>query len=148
MRIQTSRFGALDVDPKQTIRFPNGLLGFTDHTAYVLLESGQDAAFWWLQSLDSPGLAFAVTEPTLFVPTYRVPIGQQQMEALGLDSLEAAQVLTIVNKREHMLTGNLQGPLVINVTDRIGEQLVLSDRRFTTQVPLMELEQPVAAQSA
>jgi flagellar assembly factor FliW len=148
MRLHTTRFGELSVDEQRIITFPNGLLGFADYKKYVLLESAQDASFWWLQSIELPDLAFVVTDPSLFVPTYRVPISQQQMQGLGLNSLDEAQVLVIVNKRENMLTGNLQGPLVIHVQQRVGEQLVLSDRRFTTRVPLMELPEPVQAQSA
>jgi len=148
MRIQTSRFGELTVDEQRIITFPNGLLGFPDDKKYVLLESAQDASFWWLQSIELAELAFVVTDPTLFVPTYRVPISQQQMQALGLGSMDQAQVFVIVNKRENVLTGNLQGPLVVHVERRTGEQLVLSDRRFTTRVPLMELPEPVQAQSA
>ncbi len=38
-----------------------------------------------------------------------------------------------------MLTGNLQGPLVINVATRVGKQLVLADKRYTTRHPMMRL---------
>jgi flagellar assembly factor FliW len=148
MQIQTSRFGEVAINEQRILTFPDGLLGFPDDTRYVLLETAQDASFWWLQSIEQPDLAFVVTDPSLFVPSYRVPISRQQMEGLGIGSLDEAQVFVIVNKREQLLTGNLQGPLVINVAQRIGEQLVLSDRRFTTRVPLMELPEPVQAQSA
>jgi flagellar assembly factor FliW len=45
----------------------------------------------------------------------------------------------IVNKIEDTLTGNLQGPLVINSSTLTGKQLVLSDRRYSTRHPLMKL---------
>ena len=89
--------------------------------------------------MDQPGLAFVVTDPSLFVPGYSVPVHAEQLAALGVASLDEAQVFVIVNKIDQTLTGNLQGPLVINVGDRCGEQLVLSDRRFTTRVPLMDV---------
>jgi len=148
MRIQTTRFGEQTVNEQRILTFPSGLLGFPHHKKYVLLETGQDTCFWWLQSIERPELAFVVTDPSLFVPTYRVPIGDEQMSSLGLNSLAEAQVFVIVNKRDNVLTGNLQGPLVVHVHQRVGEQLVLSDRRFTTRVPLIELPEPVQAQSA
>lgn len=149
MKIQTTRFGELDIDGSRTLLFEKGLLGFAEHKEYVLLEAGDEGetpTFWWLQSVDKPDLAFVVTDPSLFVSTYRVPIHAQQMAALEIDSIDDAQVLVIVNKRGQVLTGNLQGPLVINMHTRRAEQLVLSDRRFTTRVPLVELpaEQPAA----
>lgn len=142
MLINTSRFGEVEVDDSRIICFSKGLLGFPKYRQYVLIESGQDSYFWWLQSVELPDLAFVVTDPSLFVPTYRVPLRQEQLDELGMDGLDDAQVFVIVNKRGNTLTGNLQGPLVIHVSKRIGEQLVLSDRRFTTRVPLVELNQP------
>lgn len=148
MLINTSRFGQVDVDETRIICFPKGLLGFPKYRQYVLIEAGQDSYFWWLQSIELPELAFVVTDPSLFVPTYRVPLRPEQMQEIGIDNLDEAQVFVIVNKRENVLTGNLQGPLVVHVGKRIGEQLVLSDRRFTTRVPLIELNTAVKAVSA
>ena len=148
MKIQTTRFGEVEVEDTRVIRFPKGLLGFSKYQRYVLIESGdaarpnEDSTFWWLQSVDLPELAFVVTDPALFVSTYKVPIHAEQMQALGLNSIDDAQVFVIVNKRDQVLTGNLQGPLVVNVGSRCGEQLVLSDRRFTTRVPLMDIRTP------
>jgi len=100
MRIASSRFGDVDINDERVLRFESGLLGFPEDKRFALLEAGQDAEFWWLQSIERHDLAFVVTDPTLFVPTYEVPIGQPQMEALGLGALDEAQVLVIVNKRD------------------------------------------------
>ena len=148
MRIDTSRFGPVDVEPTRILTFPKGILGFPRYTRYVLLEADEDSSFWWLQSVDAPDLAFVVTDPALFVPTYRVPVRNEQLAEMGLSTLDAAQVLVIVNKRGRTLTGNLQGPLVVHLTECTGVQLVLSERRYTTRVPLVELAEPVHAASA
>jgi flagellar assembly factor FliW len=149
MLVNTSRFGEVPVADDRVIMFPKGLLGFSRYKRYVLMQPGaDDSPFFWLQSTDAPELAFVVTDPSGFVPTYRVPVKEDQMHDLGLQTLNDAQVFVIVNKHEHMLTGNLQGPLVINVKTRCGEQMVLSDRRFTTRVPLVELPMAVEALSA
>lgn len=148
MIIQTSRFGEIEVDDTRVIRFPKGLLGFPGYQHYVLIESGEDSSFWWLQSVDAADLAFVVTDPSLFVPTYQVPLRRDQLADLDIQEPEEAQVFVIVNKQANLLTGNLQGPLIIHVAKRIGEQMVLSDRRFTTRVPLLELPSPVEAMSA
>ena len=141
MLIDTTRFGPQEVDETRIITFPKGILGFPKYKRYVLLDAGEESYFWWLQSIEAPDLAFVVTDPSLFVPTYRVPLRADQMTELGLTSIDEAQVFVIVNKRDQLLTGNLQGPLVVHVQHRVAEQLVLSDRRFTTRVPLIELNQ-------
>ena len=44
------------------------------------------------------------------------------------------------------LTGNLQGPLVVNAQNRLGQQVVLNEKRWTTRQPLLKLqaEMPMA----
>lgn len=148
MLINTSRFGQVEIDDSRVITFPKGLLGFPRHRQFVLIEPGNGSYFWWLQSVELPDLAFVVTDPSLFVSTYRVPIRPETMQELNMQSLDEAQVFVIVNKHDQVLTGNLQGPLVVNVNQRTGEQLVLADRKYSTRVPLVELGSPMLAQSA
>lgn len=148
MLIQTTRFGTVNIDDSRLITFPKGLLGFPQYKKFALMEPGDNSYFWWLQSVETPDLAFVVTDPSLFVSSYRVPLKADQMQEMDMHSLEEAQVFVIVNKRDNVLTGNLQGPLVVHVQNRLGVQLVLSERRFTTRVPLVELPRPVSAMSA
>ena len=139
MEVRTTRFGILDIAEDRVIESPKGLLGFSQHTRYCLLEPGDDACFFWLQSMDEPSLAFVVTDPSLFVPEFSVPVRPEQMMELKLNKLEDAQVFVIVNKVEQTLTGNLQGPLVINTVTRAGEQMVLAEKRWTTRHPLVKV---------
>ena len=139
MEVRTTRFGVVQIAEDRVIHFPKGLLGFSSYTRYCLLEPGEDACFFWLQSVDEPSLAFVITDPSLFIPEYSVPIRPEQMAELGLEKLEDAQVFVIVNKIDQSLTGNLQGPLVINTISRTGEQFVLAEKRWTTRHPLVNL---------
>lgn len=148
MIVQTTRFGQLQVKDERIITFSRGLLGFPQHRRYALIHPNDEGYFFWLQAVDAPDLAFVVTDPHLFVPDYRVPLRPDQLQEMGLSSMSDAQVLVIVNKRGSVLTGNLQGPLVIQAAHRVGEQLVLTDRRFHTKVPLVDLAAPVKAASA
>ncbi len=139
MEVQTTRFGTVEIAEDRVIEFPKGLLGFPDRKRFCLLQPNEDACFFWLQSLEDAGLAFVVTDPSLFVAEYSAPIRSEQMEELALDRLEDAQVFVIVNKVGDALTGNLQGPLVVNTLNKKGEQLVLAEKRWTTRHQLLSL---------
>ncbi len=139
MIIDTSRFGPLEVDEARLIRFEKGILGFPDQHDYALIQTAEQSGFYWLQAVDRPDLAFVVCDPRLFVPDYVVPVKLEELSQIGLEDPSSAQVFSIVNKVENMLTGNLQGPLVVNVDSREARQLVLSDRRYSTRHPLMNL---------
>lgn len=145
MMIETTRFGQVEVDETRLIVFPRGILGFPFQKHYALVQTGQNSAFYWLQAVDRPELAFVVTDPRLFVADYRIPAKSEDLKQLGLAAAEDAQIFTIVNKVDGVLTGNLQGPLVINADTRVGKQLVLSDKKYSTRYPLMQLPAPQAA---
>ncbi|HEY3242055.1 MAG TPA: flagellar assembly protein FliW [Phycisphaerae bacterium] len=139
MLVQTSRFGSLDVDEQRLITFPSGILGFPQSKVYALVQTGEESLFYWLQAIDRADLAFVVCDPRLFITDYRTPLRAEEMSLLGLDSSDGAQVFVIVNKVDDLLTGNLQGPLVVNVKSRVARQLVLSDKRYSTRHPLMRI---------
>jgi len=140
MKIRTTRFGQIEIDPERVLKFPEGLLGFPDNREFALLQTNNEGTFFWMQSIDRAELAFVVCDPLLFVPDYRVPVKPEDFEELALASMDDAQVLIIVNKIGWNLTGNLQGPLVINAGNRWGKQVVLSEKKYSTRHPLINLE--------
>ena len=139
MKIETSRFGTLEVDDQRLITFPEGILGFPSNHTFALVQTGENSGFYWLQAVDRAELAFVVCDPRLFVADYRAPIRKEELSKLAIEDSVDAQVFVIVNKVDDLLTGNLQGPLVINVTTREAQQLVLSDKRYSTRHPLMRI---------
>ncbi len=142
MKIQTTRFGLIEVDQSRLLKFPTGVLGFPDITEYALLQTNDEGNFFWLQAVDRSDVAFVVCDPLLFVPDYQVPIRPEDCEQIDLKSMDEAQVLIIVNKVDRTLTGNVQGPLVINAINRTGRQLVLSEKKYSTRHPLINLDSP------
>lgn len=147
--VETTRFGTLEIEVGRIMHFPAGLLGFPQASRFALIETGEDSYFFWLQSVDEPQLAFVVCDPQAFVPGYtidQVPLRSECREELGLsDELagpalaSAAQVLTICNRVGDWLTGNLLGPLVVNVQSFVGKQVVLTEKRWSTRQPLLRL---------
>jgi len=144
MIIQTSRFGQLEVNPERLITFNDGLLGFAQQREYALIQTGEGSGFYWLQSVDTPDLAFVVCDPRLFVSDYQVPVKLEDLESLEMTDADKGQVFVIVNKVGDLLTGNFQGPLVVNTVNRHAKQLVLSDKRYSTRHPLMRIPKPAA----
>ena len=143
MEIVTTRFGTLDVDDERIIEFPKGLLGFPERTRYALIQTGEENYFFWLQCVDEPNLAFVVTDPSIFFKEYEVPIKDETQAELGLEDVAFAQVFVICNKVEDWLTGNLLGPIVVNAQNRLAQQVVLTEKKWTTRQPLLKLQAEV-----
>jgi len=143
MDIETTRFGRLSVEDERIITFPGGLLGFPDHTRFALIQTGEENYFFWLQSVDEPSLAFVVTDPSIFFKDYEVPIREEAEQELQLTDHSFAQLFVICNKVGDWLTGNLLGPLVVNAQNRTGQQVVLTEKKWTTRQPLLRLQSEV-----
>ena len=146
MDIETTRFGRLSVEDERIITFPNGLLGFPDHNRFALIQTGEENYFFWLQSVDEPNLAFVVTDPTIFFKEYQVPLREETWQDLQLADEGDVQCFVICNKVGEWLTGNLLGPIVVNAANRLGQQVVLTEKKWTTRQPLLKLptEVPLA----
>jgi len=140
MKVMTTRFGEIEIDRERIISFPKGVLGFPDYHDFALLQTNDEGNFFWLQCMDRSDVAFVVSDPLLFVPDYQVSAKNEEIEHIDLKDMKNSQVFIIVNKVDKTLTGNLQGPLVINVVNRQGCQLVLSEKKYSTRHPLMILE--------
>ncbi|MFO0963438.1 MAG: flagellar assembly protein FliW [Phycisphaerales bacterium] len=145
MKVRTTRFGEVEIDPSRLLVFPHGLLGFARFRTFALLQPDDRGVFYWLQSVEDPELAFVVTDPTAWVTGYQVPIRTNELADLGLASADEATIFAIVNRRDGAITANLQGPLVLNALTRTGVQLVLSDRSWSTRHELVRLPGAAAA---
>jgi flagellar assembly factor FliW len=152
MDIQSTRFGTLSVDDERIIDFPSGLLGFPEHRRFALIQTGEENYFFWLQSVDEPNLAFVVADPGIFFKGYEVPLRDETRQELQLGGEEGAerflQVFVICNKVGEWLTGNLLGPLVVNAANRLAQQVVLTEKKWTTRQPLLRLESEVVLAKA
>ena len=133
MDVATTRFGTVQVEDDRVLEFAGGLLGFSSFTRFVLLQPDPEGIFLWLQSVDSPELAFVVTDPSHWCQDFEAVIRREHLAQLDLATVDEARILVIVNKYDDALTANLQGPLVVNIRNRRGMQVVLADRRWTTR---------------
>jgi flagellar assembly factor FliW len=127
MQIETTRFGKVEFDKTDVITFDNGLIGMESCCRWVLLADADNLLLGWLQSLDRADLALAVVSPRRFVNDYQVRVRAGDLEPLKLPAAEAAQVLVIVSKSGGSLAVNLKAPVVINLEQRAGRQIIAKD---------------------
>jgi flagellar assembly factor FliW len=127
MKISTTRFGNISIEDADVLTFVDGLIGMEECRRWVLLADAQNSALGWLQSLDRPEVALGVVSPRRFVPDYQVRVARREIQPLGLAIPQEAQVLAIVSHVGGSLALNLKAPLVVNVAERLGRQIVARD---------------------
>jgi len=134
LTIATPTFGDITVRSDQIIMLSPGLLGFSQFHRYVLIEHQKESPFLCLQCVDNPDLAFVVIDPAFIVPDYQVGPVEELMADLAVKTpqdLKVLVILTIPPGQPQEMTANLIGPLVINLKDRRGKQLVLDTPEYS-----------------
>jgi flagellar assembly factor FliW len=137
--LKTSRFGVLEIDESRIIRFPEGLLGFPEQKRYVILEHKPGSPFYWLQSMDSPDLAFVIADSLLIKENYLEALPEKEKPFFRSDSggdIAVFSLVTIPQGDVKRMTVNLIGPLVIDVGAKTGKQIILSESGYDCRHPL------------
>jgi flagellar assembly factor FliW len=140
IKVSTTRFGEIEVKEDDLIELPHGLIGFPELKKYVLLDHDKDSPFKWLQSLDDGGIAFVLINPLLFKPDYMVEVSEEEIGDLDLKKEEDAVISVILSipTNPQNMTANLKAPLVFNLKNRKGKQLVLRNDAYTTRHNIMD----------
>jgi flagellar assembly factor FliW len=137
MRIQTDRFGTFEVDDKDPIHFPQGMIGFPSEKQFVLLRHRDDSAIGWLQSTSNSALAFPVVSIDALAVAYptiaATPEGGQKAEEVDPHAVMAV----LCASAGQPATVNLLAPIVVNVRSRKGAQILLEGTAFSTNEPFV-----------
>ncbi|GAB6100039.1 flagellar assembly protein FliW [Halanaerocella petrolearia] len=146
MKFETTRFGEIEFKEEEVIEFVVGPYGFEDEKQFTLIDNGEDA-FFWLQSITNPDLAFVVTEPWSFYPDYEFEIGRELEGMLELEDKEDVLVINIVTVPENLqdITMNLKAPIIVNKKNQIAKQFILEDKDYPVKYPLIEGQENISA---
>jgi len=139
MTIKTKPFGDIDVDDRQRLDFPHGILGFENLRSFALLDAAQPP-FYWLQSLEEPEVAFVLINPQFFKPDYLPDLSPEDLEEIGISTPEDQLVFSIVTipEQQELMTANLQGPIVVNKKKKVGRQSISRNPRWQVRHFVLE----------
>jgi len=144
MKINTSRFGEVEVDEELIFNFIEPILGYEQLTKFILLDHTADSPFKWLQSAEDPNVAFPVTFPAFFGIDYQFVIPEEKAKKLALTNAEdllSFNITCVPQGNPQNATVNLVGPIVVNMVNKNSMQLVLTNVSFSTKHKLFN--QPV-----
>lgn len=151
MKVKTTRFGEFEVAEDRIITFPSGIIGFPDEKRYIILDHDLKTPFKWLQSVDNPGLAFVVIDPRLFRPDYNPKVRVNDIAEIFPDNVDDLVVMAIVSipyGNAQAMTANLQGPLIVNASNMLGRQVILTGDEYHTRHRIVDEMQQAALKFA
>lgn len=140
MKLNTSRFGEIEVDEKEVITFSEGLFGFEDIKRYVIFQMEEDNPLMWMQAIEEGSLAFILIRPFEFNSNYSLQLSDGDVEDLSLTSPDDSDIFAIVVVPEDAskMTANLQGPVVINRVLKKGKQVISTSPKHKLKHYILE----------
>ena len=137
-----SRFGEIEYDPDNTLQFPEGLVGFEDLRAFVVMPNEKEGPLFWIQSIDDPQVAFILTDPTSFYFDYKVVPDGRERQKLGIDEDGECLIVSVVSvSADRKITLNLAAPILFAPETNRALQVILEGTQFSPQTPLPAVEE-------
>lgn len=143
MKIQTTRFGEIDIDDSSCFEMISPIFGYDNEKKFVLIEHGDNSSFKWFQSLKTPDLAFVVSLAGLFGIDYAYELPEDIQDKLGIEAAEdvlTVNVVVIPQGKPKETTINLLAPLVFNVNSKKGAQIILTGTDYSVDYPIFKQE--------
>ncbi len=141
MLLQTKHFGEIEIDESKIITFTNGLPGFESVKKFsIISEPDKMPVFNWLQSVDKPDLAFVIIDPFIVVKDYQFNLNKETLKELEIENEEdvLSYSIVVVPQDINKMSINLQAPLIINVKNHKGMQLILDTDRYSVRHYILE----------
>lgn len=122
---------------KITLHLPFGMIGLRHLTHFELEPAEESMPFQVLRAKGEEVVEFVVVDPSLLLEGYCCVLRDEDVESLRIESEEDALVLNVVAIHSHEpqhVTVNLVGPIVVNRSTWIGQQVILANSAdFSTE---------------
>ena len=136
MFIETTHFGAIEINEADILNFEEGIIGFEEVKKFVIIDSeDRESPFKWIQAVDKPELAFALVNPFKIKKDYDFDLTDEEVEYLGVNDASEVMVFSIVVVPEDIkkISMNLKAPLIINKPNNKAAQIILDTDKYTVR---------------
>jgi flagellar assembly factor FliW len=127
------------LNESMVFNFPDGIPAFENSRRFVIILNPNIKPFIYLKSLDVEDLGFVCVDPFLVCSTYSIKIPAKDLSLLSLKEPSSAFVLSMVTveKDPKNTTCNLLAPVIINMDNSVGRQVIL-DESFPVRYKIWE----------
>ena len=86
-------------------------------------------------------MAFVLVDPQNFLSDYQPKIYESDMVELKSDPNDTLMIFAMITLSSDPVksTANLLGPLLINITKKLGKQIVVVDEQYSTKYPILNV---------
>ncbi len=116
--------------------FPRGIPGLELYRRFLIEPVPGNRLFAMLIASEDPSIGMILVDPLPFFPRYSVDLQRNDRRDLMLKKEQDLVVFTTVTVDEKQLYTNLAAPIMINVAQKRGKQLIVPYRCDDMRVPL------------
>ncbi len=141
MKLDTVRFGEIDVDESRIFEFVIPIIGFDSLKKFVVLEPNKGTLFKWLQSIEDSALAFPIISASALNFNYTIVLQDSVIDILKITNTENVLVMNIMSIPQDDPKGatvNLLAPLILNMDNQTAGQVVLSGSGYDISYPMFK----------
>ena len=141
MKLDTVRFGEIEIDEKRIFKFALPIIGFNELRDFVILDTNKESFFKWLQSVEDPALAFPIVSVFSMNLDYSIDLPDNVVETLKITNVENLLVMNIASIPQDNPQGttiNLLAPIVFNLEEQLAGQIILSGSGYDISFPLFK----------
>lgn len=140
MKLETKYHGVLNYEEEEIITFPNGMLGFENLNKFIMFSVEENPMFSILHSLEDKDIGFLVISPFEVMENYEVKLSDNIIQQLNITEEKDVILLNTVtlNSKAENITVNLRAPIVINIKQKLGEQIIVDNEEYLIKYPLIK----------
>ncbi len=122
--------------------FPRGIPGLELYRRFLIEPVPDNRLFAMLIAAEDPTIGMILVDPLPFFPRYSVNLERNDRRDLMLKKDQDLVIFTTVTLEGEQLFTNLAAPILINVAQRRGKQMIVPHRCEDMRVPLDTIAGP------
>ncbi|MGH4141109.1 flagellar assembly protein FliW [Clostridium sp.] len=140
MELVTKYHGVREYSNEDIIVFKKGLPGFKELKSFIIFPLESNEVFSILHSIEANEVGLVLVSPYTVASDYEFKIPDPDIKELQIAKPEQVLVLTTVTLDSNIenMTTNLKAPIIINIKERLGEQLILDNDKYKIKQPLFK----------
>ena len=121
------------------IFFENGIPGLEEYKEFEISQLGTSNKFKMITSVEESNIGFVAVSPFEVNKDYEIDLNDEIIKELKIKEPKDVLVLNLITlgRTLEKSTVNLKAPVIINIKNNKGKQLILQDDKYSVKEPLM-----------